>query len=297
MWLYFLFILMIFDKMALAQKGILLSGGFAANTSVEVFNPNTNKSCLLPSLPEQRLCHTMDYLTICGGMYTFTSCITFSSGEWVTSHSLPEERWYHNSWVMEADSILLLGGLESPDTTDVVSEGVYEGGQGFRMDSSTMFSCSIHDETTNTLVITGGYYTLHNVSRYDTLGYLEELPSLINARWNHACGAYLREDGTQILLVTGGDMFDIRPTKILPSDSPGWLLASPLPRKMYLMKGVTVSGVLYMTGGEDGDHTNRDEILAWSGEDWVEVGKMRMARRAHGISTIRMDDEAMDHCV
>ena len=43
-------------------------------------------------------------------------------------------------------------------------------------------------------------------------------------------------------------MFDIRPTEILPSDSPGWLLASPLPRKMYVMKGVTVSGVLYMTG-------------------------------------------------
>ena len=157
MWLYFLFILMIFDKMALAQKGknaifkflsiiitlyltqgILISGGFAANTSVEVFNPNTNKSCLLPFLPEQRLCHTMDYLTICGGMYTFTSCISFSSGEWVTSHSLPEERWYHNSWVMDDDSILLLGGLESPDTTDVVREGVYEGGQGFRMESSTM---------------------------------------------------------------------------------------------------------------------------------------------------------------
>ena len=62
----------------------------------------------------------------------------------------------------------------------------------------TRYSCSIHDETTNTLVITGGYYTLHNVSRYDTLGYLEELPSLINARWNHACGAYLREDNTQV---------------------------------------------------------------------------------------------------
>ena len=116
---------------------IVISGGMGANTSVEVFNPNTNQSCLLPSLPEQRISHTMDYLTICGGMYTFTSCITFSSGKWVTSHSLPEERWYHNSWDSGTDSILLLGGMERPDTTNIVTEGEYQGEQGFNMEFST----------------------------------------------------------------------------------------------------------------------------------------------------------------
>ena len=49
-------------------------------------------------------------------------------------------------------------------------------------------------------------------------------------------------------------------------------------------------------GGKD-DMTDRDEIWAWTGEDWVEVGRMKMARRSHAISSIRMDDEAMGYCV
>ena len=129
------------------MTGLLIAGGDGdfQEASVEVYVPSTGYSCSLPSLPHYREDHTMTGMTVCGGagleglnQVLLTSCISFLSGEWVTSHSLPEERWYHNSWVMGADSILLLGGLESPDTTDVVSEGVYEGGQGFRMESSTM---------------------------------------------------------------------------------------------------------------------------------------------------------------
>ena len=53
----------------------------------------------------------------------------------------------------------------------------------------------------------------------------------------------------QVLLVAGGDVSNITPTEILASDSPAWVLANPLPRKVYLNKGVSVEGVLYMTGG------------------------------------------------
>ena len=37
-------------------------------------------------------------------------------------------------------------------------------------------------------------------------------------------------------------------------------------------------------------------MLAWEREEWVEVGRMKMARSWHAVTTIRMDDEAMQFC-
>ena len=36
------------------------------------------------------------------------------------------------------------------------------------------------------------------VARYDTLGFVEELPSINIERWDHGCGAYMRDDGIQV---------------------------------------------------------------------------------------------------
>ena len=51
------------------------------------------------------------------------------------------------------------------------------------------------------LIITGGYYTGHTVARYDWLGYVGDLPSLLIGRWNHGCGTYTGNTGTQVLTV------------------------------------------------------------------------------------------------
>ena len=36
------------------------------------------------------------------------------------------------------------------------------------------------------------------VARYDRLGFLEDLPAFNVERWDHGCGAYMKEDGTQV---------------------------------------------------------------------------------------------------
>ena len=57
---------------------------------------------------------------------------------------------------------------------------------------------------------------------------------------------------------------------------------------------------LFITGGrDDGDYKPRDEVLAWLDEkqQWVEEGKMKVARSSHAVSTIMMNDDAMAHCV
>ena len=114
-------------------QGIIVSGGsnHEAGTSVEVFNPVTNNSCELPSLPKARSDHTMDGLTICGGG-DYVTCLTFSSGQWVTSHALTENRDYHCSW-STGPGIVLLGGAESPNTTEIVLHREYEAVPGFSM--------------------------------------------------------------------------------------------------------------------------------------------------------------------
>ena len=59
-------------------------------------------------------------------------------------------------------------------------------------------ACAIPDIITDSVFITGGYYSLQMVSRYDLLGWVEDLPQLIEARQYHGCGSYLRVDGTQV---------------------------------------------------------------------------------------------------
>merc|ERR1719347_139980 len=106
------------------SEGILISGGYPAWSSVEVLNPSSGKTCSLPSLPDEREAHTSTGLTLCGGVLTSTSCITFSSGEWVTSHTLAEERYLHSAWMTNNKDIVLIGGDYSGNTSETLIEGV-----------------------------------------------------------------------------------------------------------------------------------------------------------------------------
>jgi len=295
-----------------AEEAILLSGGYknyAALTSVEVFSPSTGKSCSLPSLPWQRTGHTMDSLLVCGGGYPDhkgTTCLTFSSGKWMTSHSLVEKRRHHTSWKTEEGVVMLMGGEGSPTTSELVQMGGEQGEPSFPMQYKTVLACSMADLTSPTVIITGGRGhgefsgTLETVSRYGTLGFIEDLPSLVVRRYWHGCGSYLREaDGTQVFLVAGG--YDgtkpLSSTEVLTTGSPVWRLTTPLPRSMRGLRCVNAGGKLYATGGFD-DYNARDEVLAWLDEEqqWVEEGKMKVARYSHAVTTILLDDDAMAHC-
>ena len=104
-----------------------------------VFYPTNKQSCVLPSLPDKRDGHTMDSLEICGGYTsTRTTCITFTSGQWVTSHALTTEgRYDHTSWSTKA-GIVLMGGRYSTNTTELLTEEECDGVPGFGMQYDTM---------------------------------------------------------------------------------------------------------------------------------------------------------------
>jgi len=284
--------------------GILISGGI----DVEVFSPGYQ--CVLPSLPKYRSHHTMDNMTLCGG-YDFsimTNCITFSSGLWVTSHAMAEKRNGHTSWnIKEEGKIILMGGgydlnSNGGNTTETITEGEYDGVPGFSMKYNTWDACAIPDHISNSVIITGGTIiigdvkTRRTVSRYSTSGHVQDLPPLNQGRDHHGCGSYRDDSGDQVFLVAGG--YDgsntINSAEKLTRTSSAWVMVNNLPRKMTAVRGATLGGVLYMTGGYDGGN-RRDEIYKWTGQEWEEVGKMKKARAWHAVSTIRLD-EIKDYC-
>jgi len=282
----------------IVARGILISGGWGAGTSVEVYYPGAGTGCVLPSLPDEREGHTSDGASLCGGYYTSISCITFSSGKWVTSHALAEERWKHTSWNnKEEGKIILMGGGNSHTTSEIISEEEKDGVQGFPMKYDTQFACAIPDQTT--VIITGGEMTQRIVSRYGTGGHIEDLPSLNHGRENHGCGAYTDDSGEQVFLVAGGvDGLGsglTSSTELLPRGSSAWVTVNNLPRKMYGGRGATLGTDLYMTGGNGEDEDDGDQIYKWTGQEWLEVGKMKTGRYYHAVSTIKLS-EIKDFC-
>ena len=58
-------------------------------------------------------------------------------------------------------------------------------------------ACSI--SLTDEVIITGGYYTMNIVSRYDKDGWVEDLPSLNVGRAGHGCSQF-SSGGEQVRL-------------------------------------------------------------------------------------------------
>jgi len=285
--------------------GIAVSGGLHTSNSVEVFVPSTNKSCSLPPLPDDhgRYDQTMDSLYICGGDWSTKSCLQLDNGQWTNSHTLVRSRRHHCSWETEFGMVLMGGSVldGSGSTSEMVRTGGGQGGATFDMKYNTVDACAIPDLITDSVFITGGGFTLQTVSRYDLLGWLEDLPQLKEGRHYHGCGSYFRGDGTQVLLVAGGwddDSTTIRSsTEVLIGDSSAWTMANPLPRAVFSVASVTLDNTVYFTGGTTGGGIRRAEVLAWSDEQWVEKGQLREARKDHAATTIKMDQVmAMGYC-
>ena len=106
-------------------------------SSVEVYVPSINTSCSLPSLPVGTFGHSQDGLLQCGGAGNTLHCHTFQSGEWVKTHNLSEEREYHSSWQRGDGTIVLMGGDDSPTTTEIVSDSSAVSTPGFSLKYDT----------------------------------------------------------------------------------------------------------------------------------------------------------------
>ena len=119
--------------------GVLITGG--NGNKAEIYLPDSNTSCVLPGLPEERNYHTQDGDLACGGLSssylynTQKSCVKWTNGAWTRSHNLREERSFHVSWVT-ASGVYLIGGWGSFRTSELIKEdGSVE--EGFNLKYNT----------------------------------------------------------------------------------------------------------------------------------------------------------------
>ena len=196
-----------FRCLAGAKKstGLLLAGGNSIN-SAQLWTTDSG-SCALPPLLDTKSGHTVDSvsgsLVDCHG----TSCnqLTLDDG-WVEVVRLVEQRLGHTSAIISDDLLLLVGGQESSNTTELVDIGRGESKASFTLQPGRQYHCSIQ-LTSDTVVLTGGSGTETLVTEFSNLGesepLMKELAGLQDGRRAHACGSYAVGDST-FMLVTGG---------------------------------------------------------------------------------------------
>ena len=114
-------------------SAMLISGGGTnlRHKSVEILHSNGSYWCSLPDLPDSRYLHTQSGLVLCGDGSSnyWSSCLTFSSGQWRKSHLLQHNRTFHSSWMSQHGLVLLGGNPGSDRDSKTTAEILTEDGQ------------------------------------------------------------------------------------------------------------------------------------------------------------------------
>jgi len=285
------------------NQGILISGGKSdeeededdvdyvwdrdlvngITTSVEMFLPETGRTCRILDLLDDRLGHTMDWVNnkvvICGGVeeYTWNNCIQFSGGSWVKYATMAKGRAGHTSWVSRSGLVLLSEGAE------VVVSGSSARNLGDIL--NTRESCGINE--LDSTIITGGTKRTA-VERYNEKGFVEKLPDLLVGRFSHGCGSY-EKDGSKVLIVAGGkgtNWENLSSTEKLAAGATSWTSVVPLPRRLSDVASVSVRNAVYIIGGADEEKKRSKDIMVFDGESWKKVAEMQWSRSSHAASMV-----------
>ena len=127
-------------------------------------------------------------------------------------------------------------------------------------------ACSITDDDTDSVILTGGDPTHERVERYGHTGLLETLPSLNEGRQAHGCGSYYTKYGKkvviqtsilnifdnnlQIYLVAGGYYYGkhLSSTETWSPLELNWRTVFPLPRPVAWTEAVSLNNMIYLIG-------------------------------------------------
>ena len=104
------------------NPGLLITGGFGALTSVEVFSLMSRTSCSLPDLPSDTSAHTQHNNLMCGVGADDNQCWTrdTQTGDWTVSHTLDGDRSASCLWPLGEEGVLILGGDDDDTGTSAV---------------------------------------------------------------------------------------------------------------------------------------------------------------------------------
>jgi len=312
------------DPITSPSPGFIITGGensyertYGARGRVtekaEVFNPLSGRSCPLPDLSKGIKNHSH-----CGNLLcNLQSCLKMNpTGSFSpASVSLLQERMAHICWSLPGGEgeVMLMGGLSSPTTTEIVSADSSSTKPSWDLKFRTWYACGV--EVDDTFIVTGGHdysapdRALNSVVRYNSQGVSEVLSSLTVRRAGHACTSYLNDNGQRVVLVTGGynlgasvldstelmvDFNSWRPAANLPSARPG-LRAASLDNKVFLFGGeYDIEGevsfldsiLVFLFGGVHSSESPLDSILFYNpdSDEWQPAGNMIVPRWNHAVA-------------
>ena len=274
----------------------MVVGGWDGNnslSSVEFFP--ASDACSIPDLPQPRSSHSLSLLSggrlvVCGGYNggSLDSCISWVAGNtsWTPFHTMSVRRSGPTAWTPPSlpDSIVLLGGCCSCtlSTAEFTAETV-PGGGSFGLHHNGYEACGIPDAG-DTIVLTGGKG--HNyVTRYDVIGFMEELPQLPENRNGHACAAI---PATGALVVAGGEGYISSVLTLLPGAA-DWTPLASLPRPLDNARASIVGGRLRLVGGRDDGSSYRSEVLEYHPQpwnQWLTIGRIQQERYDHAVLSV-----------
>ena len=120
---------------------------------MELYNLFTRTSCVLPELTEERSSHSSVNGVVCGGWdgnSALTSCEDISSGSWSSDNYQPiRPRRGHVTWNLPTGEVILLGGLPTERTTDIVyTNGTVVPGFNLEYDVRYVLNCYVSSHIT-----------------------------------------------------------------------------------------------------------------------------------------------------
>ena len=132
------------------------------------------------------------------------TCDQLAPSGWLHWRNTLYSRRFHTS-VVTSQGLLLVGGVESPMTTELLPWEGGESRESFTLKHERKFHCSIHPGP-DTIVLMGGFPSYSLVTEYSGLDAGEEvtsreLPPLLQPQELLACGCYSVGD-SQVTLVT-----------------------------------------------------------------------------------------------
>jgi len=285
------------------------------------------QSCSVPSLLRPRREHSSNVLSgeviVCGGYpleNNARSCEKLTTSGWQNFAQMAKKRTYHSGHTL-ANTILLVGGTNDDYDSHETSEYIDTSGKsspGPRISPGRSYHCGVTVDQSK-IVLIGGENALSSVTLMEGLNEGEtttskNLPSLNIGRYDHACGAYLKEDGNMELIVVGrhrsGNEANSKTTETFsfPEGTRWKLTSGRLPYEPATkLNGATVNGEFIVTGfasgddydinndlDEDGDYNYANdvpysvEILLWSrdSESWEKIGTLQKDRAYPGIVAV-----------
>jgi len=293
-----------------SSEGILSVGGYGVDLNgqgrssrrVEIFNPQSGRSCSIGSLPAP----ATQFLSLCGNLAcggyipgSRQSCSRFEGvGGLLTAlpETLREMRAEHLCWQLQSGEVFLLGGWFSGarSTTEKLHPDGSSSTAGFDLDYDISGACGI--ELAGNFIVTGGLFSKRTVAEITLSGQVTHLANLHEGRYRHACSKFQDSNGGTTLLVTGGwggihetaeTYLDSTEILRLTGTNPQWSTVARLPTPRSGLTAVTVQNTVYVLGGSD-DSGYFDTILRYnpSPDTWTEAGKLTEQKHGHASNTV-----------